>query len=176
MDTVTPGEVHSVIKCFKNKSTLDIRICSLKVPNNSTNFTQALAKVIESSFKEGIFPDELNSVRVVPVYKEGRKTDAENYMPISLLAYVVKFYEKIMLKRIINFLNSNESLSNLQYGFCSGRSCEHALLKAQNLLFDSLGKKQIFLLPLIYFSKAFDVVEHPILLKKLEHYGLEALR
>ena len=175
LDTVTPGEVHSVIKNFKNKSTLDIRICSLKVANDSTNFTQALAKVIEKSFKEGIFPDRLKSARVVPVHKEGKKTDVENYRPISLLASISKIYEKLMHKRIIKFLDSNESLSDLQYGFRSGRSCEHALLKAQNVLLDSLSKKQISLLLLIDFSKAFDMVEHPILLKKLEHYGIRGM-
>ena len=58
------------------------------------------------------------------------------------------------------------------YGFRPGRSCEHALLNAQNSILDSLNKQQISLLLLIDFSKAFDMVDHPILLKKLEHYGI----
>ena len=80
-----------------------------------------------------------------------------------------------MHSRIINFLDSNNSLYDMQYGFRSGRSCEHALLKAQHILLESLSKKQISLLLLIDFSKAFDMVEHTILLRKLEHYGIRGL-
>ena len=74
--------------------------------------------------------------------------------------------------RLSNFLESNNSLYENQYGFRSGRSCEHALLNAQNLLLESLSKHQVSILLLIDFSKAFDLVEHKILLKKLEHYGI----
>ena len=63
----------------------------------------------------------------------------------------------------------------MQYGFRSGRSCQRALLKAQHILLESLSKKQISLLLLIDFSKAFDMVEHTILLRKLEHYGIRGL-
>ena len=67
------------------------------------------------------------------------------------------------------------SIFEMQYGFRTGRSCEHALLKAQSLLLDSLSKKEISLLLLIDFSKAFDMVEHTILIKKLEHYGIRGI-
>ena len=60
----------------------------------------------------------------------------------------------------------------MQYVFRPGRSCEHALLKAQDIILDSLNKQQVSLLLLIDFSKAFDMVEHNILLDKLQHYGI----
>ena len=77
-----------------------------------------------------------------------------------------------MHTRLLEFFESNNSLYENQYGFRSGRSCEHALLDAQNILLESLSKKQVSLLLLIDFSKAFDMVEHSILLQKLEHYGI----
>ena len=163
---MTSDETYNIIKNFKNKSTLDIRISSLKIANTSIKFADTLAKIIDKSFTEGVFPEQLKSARVVPIHKEGLRT---------LLASISKVYEKLMHSRIINFLDSNNSLYDMQYGFRSGRSCEHALLKAQHILLESLSKKQISLLLLIDFSKAFDMVEHTILLRKLEHYGIRGL-
>ena len=172
LSRVGSQEVHEVIQNFKNKSTLDTKISALKIANKSFSFTHILAKIINKSFNEGVFPRQLKNARVVPVFKEGSKTEVGNYRPISLLSSLSKIYEKLMHKRILKFLDSNEVLNDMQYGFRPGRSCEHALLKAQQTLLDSLSKRQVSLLLFIDFSKAFDMVEHSILLKKLEHYGI----
>ena len=108
----------------------------------------------------------MKTARVTPIFKEGSKTNVENYRPISILNSFSKVYEKLMHNRLSNFLESNNSIYESQYGFRSGRSCEHALLNAQNLLLESLSKRQVSILLLIDFSKAFDLVEHEILLKK----------
>ena len=169
---VDAEEIHSIVKNLNNKATLDTKVSALKIANTDYNFTHTLAKIITASFDQGVFPQSLKLARVVPVYKTGPKTDVTNYRPISLLTSFSKIYEKIMHNRITDFMNKNDSLHDMQYGFRSGRSCEHALLKAQSILLDTLNKKEIALLLLIDFSKAFDMVEHTILLKKLEHYGI----
>ena len=125
--------------------------------------------------QEGVFPDQMKTARVVPIHKEGSKSEVGNYRPISLLTSFSKIFEKLMHTRLLKFMDSNSSLFEKQYGFRPGRSCEHALLSAQNLLLESLTKRQISLLLLIDFSKAFDMVEHSILLKKLHHYGIRGL-
>ena len=175
LNRVNSKEVFQSIKNFKNRATLDTKISALKIANSSKSFTATLAKVIDKSFSEGVFPSQLKTARVVPVYKEGKKTDVGNYRPISLLSSLSKIYEKLMHNRIMKFLVQNESLHDLQYGFRPGRSCEHALLKAQDILLDSLNQRQVSLLLLIDFSKAFDMVEHDILLDKLEHYGIRGM-
>jgi hypothetical protein len=131
-----------------------------------------LTSIINSSFKTGIFPSELKIAKVVPIHKDGSKSEVSNYRPISLLSSFSKIFEKAMYARLINFLNSNNTLTESQYGFRAGRSCEHALLDAQNNILSALNKKQIALLLLIDFSKAFDTVDHNILLHKLHHYGV----
>ena len=172
LEEADAGEVYSIIKRFKNKSTQDTKISALKIANQSFIFTNALAKIINKSFQQGIFPDELKIARVIPIHKEGPKSDVSNYRPISLLSTFSKIYEKLMHIRILGFLETNNSLVDTQYGFRPGRSCEHALLNAQNTLLESLNNKQISLLLLIDFSKAFDMVDHTVLLDKLHHYGI----
>ena len=74
--------------------------------------------------------------------------------------------------RLINFFDSNNLLFDSQYGFRPGRSCEHALLNAHDTLLKSLNNRQVSILLLLDFSKAFDTVDHNILLAKLAHYGI----
>ena len=169
------GEVHSIIKTFKNKATLDTKISPLKIANENRAFTETLATLINSSFEQGIFPDSLKTAKVVPIHKDGPKTDVSNYRPISLLDSFSKIYEKLMHQRIIEFLDKNNILFDMQYGFRPGRSCEQALLNAQNSILNSLSKREITMLLLIDFSKAFDMIEHQVLLTKLEHYGVRGV-
>ena len=166
------SEVFETINKLKIKATLDTKIEPLKVANKCFNFTITIARLISNSFNQGVFPSSLKTAKVVPIYKAGTKTDVSNYRPISLLSSFSKIYEKLMHNRVLNFLASNESLFEYQFGFRPGRSCEHALLNAQNMILNTLSKNEVALLLLIDFSKAFDLVDHTILLRKLEHYGI----
>jgi hypothetical protein len=160
IEPVVAIEISDIVKKLKNKSTLDTKICALKIAASDNTFNEVLAQVITASFTEGVFPQPLKLARVVPIHKGGNKSDVSNYRPISLLSSFSKIYEKLMHKRLVKFMNDNDSLYEMQYGFRSGRSCEHALLTAQNCLLNNLNKNKISLLLLIDFSKAFDMVDH----------------
>ena len=103
LNAVDAGEIYGIINTFKNKSTRDTKISSLKITNESYGFTTALAKVINKSFQQGVFPDQMKIARVIPLHKSGPETDVNNYRPISLLNSFSKIYEKLMYNRIIEF-------------------------------------------------------------------------
>ena len=126
---VEHDEINKIIKKFKNKTTSDTKISALKVANESHTFQCILADIITTSFEQGVFPKQLKTAKVVPIHKDGPKSDVQNYRPISLLSTFSKIYEKPMHKRISDFMEHNNNMYELQYGFCKGRSCEHALLK-----------------------------------------------
>ena len=73
---------------------------SIKIANSSHRCSQILAKIIDKSFRDGIFPDQLKTAKVVPIHKEVSKTNVDNYRPISLLGSFSKIYEKLMHHRI----------------------------------------------------------------------------
>ena len=112
---------------------------------------------------------------VVPLYKSGDHYECTNYRPISLLLTMSKLLEKIMYKRTYNFLEITNQLYSSQYGFRTGHSCEHAV---SELLAEIIKSKEEGLYTAAMFldlSKAFDTLEHEVLLKKLEKYGVRGI-
>ena len=169
-DDCSTNEIEDIINSLKNKATSDLSIQPLKTVGNI--ISPVLQHIISASLEQGIFPTKLKCAKVIPLHKGGSTTEITNYRPISLLSCFSKIYEKVMHSRIIKFINDNNVLYKSQYGFRAGHSCEHALLEAQNKINKALERKQIAVLLLIDFSKAFDMVDHGILLCKLEHYGV----
>ena len=166
----------SAIETLKVKATADINVASIKKADKiSTKFSEVTSDIINASLFEGIFPTAMKTTKAVPIHKGGPKIDIQNYRPISLLSAFSKIYEKVMYQRIYNFLSHNNILIENQFGFRKGRSCEHALLTAQHEILSSLNKKQISMLLLLDFSKAFDMVDHQILLNKLYNYGIRGI-
>ena len=166
----TTEEISNIIQSLKNKATSDLGIMPLKYV--SAEMSPVLNDIISCSLRQGIFPQKLKRAKVVPIHKGGNRIDVTNYRPISLLSCFSKIYEKVMHARLTGHLKIDNIMYASQYGFRSGHSCEHALLEAQNKILRSLEKKQITALLLLDFSKAFDMVDHGILLSKLEHYGV----
>ena len=110
--------------------------------------------------------------KVIPLYKKGDKLDVNNYRPISLLTTLSKILEKIIYKRTITFFKSHEILSNSQFGFRENHNTTHALLSLIEKVGHAIDKSSHLIGLFLDYSKAFDTINHDILLKKLNHYGV----
>ena len=110
--------------------------------------------------------------KVIPIFKKGDKKEVNNYRPISLLTGISKILERIIYTRLINFLQVNDIFSNFQFGFRQKHSTSHALLTFIEKVTQAIDKHSHMLGIFLDFSKAFDTINHKILLKKLYHYGI----
>ena len=126
-----------------------------------------LALIINLSFSTGIFPSNLKTAKVVPIHKKGSKLEISNYCPIPLLSNIDKIFEKLIYKRVYGFLESNKVLFKQQFGFRKKNySTSQTLLNISRKIMDALDKGKFACGVFIDLQKAFDTVDHEILLKK----------
>lgn len=133
-----------------------------------------ITTIINTSVVTGKFPTIWKQATVIPIFKNGDKNDVKNYRPISLLPILSKILEKIVAKQLSTFLETNNHLSNTQYGFRQKLSTETALTTLTNKLYNNMEVRKISLLTLCDLSKAFDSVNHNILNKKLTKVNVDS--
>ena len=127
------------------------------------------------SFLTGQFPPVLKIAKVIPIHKKQSKVDYANYRPISLLANIEKIIEKLMDKRLSNFLDINNLIYFLQFGFRQKYSTTHALINFTENIRQTLDKGSFGCGIFVYLQKVFDTVGHKILRLKLEFYGIRGV-
>ena len=135
-------------------------------------FFSPVKDMINSSFLEGAFPDTLKIAQVCTVFKKGERDLRENYRPISLLSNLSKLFERAMHSRVYAFFDNFGLFFDLQFGFRKQHSTSHALLSIIDEIRHNLDNNTFSCGIFVDLEKAFDTVNHNILLKKLEHYGI----
>ena len=133
--------------------------------------SKQVADLFNLSFMTGVFPCVLKTVKVVSVFKKDSKLDYSNYRSISLVSNIEKILEKLMCKRSYTFLNKNNVICNLQFGFIQQYSTSHALIN----IIKALDNGNVVCAVLVDLEKAFDTVDHQIPLAKLNHYRIHGV-
>jgi len=122
-----------------------------------------------------VFPEELKLANLIPIFKSGDNKKIGNYRPVSLLTTVSKVFERVFFTRLSQFLISQKVLYDLQFGFREGHATHMAVIKLLDTIISSLENGNLALGLFLDFSKAFDTVNHNIIIQKLNHYGVRGL-
>ena len=169
----TAFEISDIISLLKSGKSLGPNSIPMKILKClSSLISSPLSQIINESFQPGIFPDKMKLAKVIPLFIKGCSLTAANYRPISLLSVFSKITEKVMYERLYNFLLKHEILYELQFGFRASHSINHALVSLTEAIKNSLDNRKFGCGIFIDLQKAFDTVNHDILLMKLEHYGI----
>ena len=169
---VTAQECSKVIHSLKNsKSHIDALPVDL-FKKVSEVFSVVLADLTNKCFTSGMFPDPLKIACVTPVHKKGDTKLMSNYRPISVVHYLCKIIEKLILKRLNSFLLKFQILHDDQFGFREGKSTSDAIIRLLDYLYDAIDNNEFAIALFIDYQKAFDTVNRTILLRKIEKYGI----
>ena len=134
--------------------------------------SDSLCDILNLSLSSGIFPDSWKVARVAPIFKEGPTDERSNYRPISVLPAVSRLFEKLVYDQLYRYLDENELICLQQSGFRSLHSVVTCLLKCTNDWYVNIDKGKYTAMIFIDFKKAFDTVDHGILLDKMKFYGI----
>ena len=169
----TPDEVLNCINSLKSNKSSGPNSIPFKILHLlKAELSIILSNIINRSFSLGTFPSLLKVAKVIPIFKKGSTLDVQNYRPISLLSNIDKIFQKLMHKRLINFFESKKLLYPLQFGFRTNHSTEISLLHIIERIQKSLDNGQVACGIFLDLQKAFDTVDHSILLAKLRYYGI----
>ena len=165
------SEVKKIILNLKNKGSklLDIHPSVLK--ENINIFSFHIVELYNLAIEVARYPDALKIARVNPGHKSGPPEKVDNYRPISALPLFSKVFEKLTLCRMDSFIARHNLLTPCQFGFRKGCSTTHAIIKLLSRVVQAYHQKHYSACFFLDLKKAFDTINHKLLLQKMEHYG-----
>jgi hypothetical protein len=171
--SISPHDVFGVLAGLNINSAMGLDGLHPKLLREcAVQLTQPLCILFNQSLHTGLLPDAWKNSLVVPIFKSKSRYDPQNYRPVSLTSVCCKSMERIVAAELVSYLESHHLLSSRQFGFRRSRSAEDQMLLVYSEVVKSVDAGLVVDVALLDFSKAFDVVSHPILLLKLQSLGV----
>lgn len=176
-DAITREEIEKTISELKdNKSVGPFSIPNKILKLISREVSDILAKIFNLSLTAGKYIKSLKTAKIIPIFKnKGSNLQVSNYRPIALLSNFDKIFEKLVHKRLTKFLNQKNIIYKYQYGFRKKHSTTHNLIALSEEIRKNLDNNYFSCGVFLDLQKAFDSVDHEILLQKLNHYGIRGI-
>ena len=173
MEPTSNHEVETIIASLdKRKSSGHDNIPIILLHALGPTLSPTITHFFNFAIDTGLYPNHLKIAQVTPVYKSGDKTDMNNYRPISVASCIGTVFEKLLKSRISDFLESTKFFSSCQFGFRPDFDTSQAILHVTHQYFKALENKKIGCSIFMDLRKAFDTIDHKILLTKLYDAGL----
>ena len=159
-------EIKSTIYFINNSSSGYDELPASIMKQCIDSYIEPLTLLINKSIQQGVFPVELRIARIIPLYKGENNKLIHNYRPISVLPFISKIFEKSVYKYVVDFLDNNNIFYQYQFGFRKHHSTSHAIITLVERVTKALDTGKYIVRVFLDLKKAFDTVDHSILLKK----------
>ena len=170
---VTHEDVNKTSLSLRTKTSTGIYGISVKLLKSlAPVLTNPVTLIINQSLTMGIFPSKLKIAKVLPLLKKNDPHIMDNYRPISLLTSISKLFEKVVFNQLFEYFHKNNLFYDSQYGFRKLYSTELAAMELTNKILVDIDEKNVSLTVFMDLRKAFDTLDHDILLNKLQYYGI----
>jgi hypothetical protein len=168
-----PSEIYNIILNLKNSNAAGYDGITHKVIRHCANhLSYPLSMVINSSLASGVFPDKLKQTIIRPAFKDGNSRLPESWRPIANVSTFSKIYEHVFSQRLLNFLFKNDLLCKEQFGFIIGKNTVDAMAKFVSDIILALDQKYKTVGVFLDLQKAFDCINHKVLLDRLSSLGI----